>query len=309
MIWGQAIDVYVASSIIGVNKIKIPPLEAASETLKALWISSFFFYTASALVKISIMLFYKRIFDTHRFRIASRIMIAVLAGWGLGINVSVLFTAWPITDAWNVKAGHFIINPTDFHISQAWTSLILDVITLCFPLPMIRTLQMPLRRKLLVSMIFGLGSFCCIAAAVRLYFLYAEIHFLLNSKSNFFLAFPKITREWIWSKIEPNASIIAACLPSYTPLFPGIKNLFESFAISVRSIFTLASRSSSTVDGPGVFGKKDYNASDREGLAPGEIIELERNAPGGWNKNAGNNEVYTLPQDLEHGMRERERAD
>jgi hypothetical protein len=54
---------------------------------QSLWISSFFFYAASTLVKVSIVLFYKRIFTAPKFQIAAWTMIALLIIWGIGISL------------------------------------------------------------------------------------------------------------------------------------------------------------------------------------------------------------------------------
>jgi hypothetical protein len=49
------------------------------------------------------------------------------------------------------------LDPTIVGYTQVGSSLILDVIILCFPLPVISRLHMPRRRKILVGGIFWLG--------------------------------------------------------------------------------------------------------------------------------------------------------
>lgn len=49
------------------------------------------------------------------------------------------------------------LNPTIVGYTQVGSSLILDVIILCFPLPVISRLHMPQRRKVMVGAIFWLG--------------------------------------------------------------------------------------------------------------------------------------------------------
>lgn len=49
------------------------------------------------------------------------------------------------------------LDPAIVGYTQVGSSLILDVIILCFPLPIISTLHMPTKRKVMVGAIFWLG--------------------------------------------------------------------------------------------------------------------------------------------------------
>jgi hypothetical protein len=94
-------------------------------------------------------------------------------------------------------------------------SLAFDVIVLLLPLLVIRTLQMPFRRKLAVIMIFWLGSVCCIAGAMRLQLLVRSVA-SVNTNTN---VYTLLTKAFHWAILEPNMSVIAASLPCLRPLF------------------------------------------------------------------------------------------
>lgn len=49
------------------------------------------------LVKASILVMYKNIFDIRRFRIVVYIVLAYVVGWTIGFTLSHLFTCYPIT--------------------------------------------------------------------------------------------------------------------------------------------------------------------------------------------------------------------
>jgi hypothetical protein len=86
---------------------------------------------------------------------------------------------------------------------------------LCFPIPVIKTLRVDLKRKISILRIFWLGGFVCISAIVRFIVLYKTIYRLTDYGEN---QYSSITRAFIWAEIEPNTSVIAACLPTYGPL-------------------------------------------------------------------------------------------
>ena len=62
----------------------------------------------------------------------------------------------PISGAW--KGGHLRYDFQAFAQAIAGMSMVFDVIVLIFPLPAIRALQMPVRRKIQVAGIFWLGG-------------------------------------------------------------------------------------------------------------------------------------------------------
>ncbi|KAJ5727072.1 hypothetical protein N7493_004892 [Penicillium malachiteum] len=87
---------------------------------------------------------------------------------------------------------------------------------------------MPTQQKWGVAVIFWLGIFCCIAAIVRLILLHAALSAVVNN--------PDL--------IQPNCSIIAACLPTYGTLFTNHRSL-NSILASWRSAFSIRSKTSS----------------------------------------------------------------
>lgn len=137
----------------------------------------------------------------------------------------------PIQNAWNPLAGPTLrFNYSAWSLAFAGMSIAFDVLVLCFPFPVVRTLQMTWTRKLQVIATFWLGIFCCIASAVRFYFLYQSINESTSETGpERYLA---SSTAFIWGTVEPNASIIAACLPCYAPFFAkgqGLSTLLANF--------------------------------------------------------------------------------
>lgn len=62
----------------------------------------------------------------------------------------------PISQSW--KGGRLRYDSTALGLAQVGTSIALDFLVLCFPLPVISTLHMASRRKVAVAMIFWLGA-------------------------------------------------------------------------------------------------------------------------------------------------------
>jgi len=67
-----------------------------------------------------------------------------------------LFIASPISKAW--KGGQLNYNFAAFSLAVAGMSIVFDVMVLCFPLPVIRTLRLPTRRRVQLAGVFWLGG-------------------------------------------------------------------------------------------------------------------------------------------------------
>ncbi|KUI67227.1 hypothetical protein VM1G_02944 [Cytospora mali] len=231
--WGISIDTFVAAGMAGTDYTypSLSPLSASVIFLRTLWIEGFPLVISLSLVKISILLFYARVFTTFKFKLAVHIYVGILTAWCISMVICQLLAANPIQNAWNPLATTPLrFNYNAWSLAFAGMSMVFDVIVLCFPLPIIYKLQMTQTRKLQVVAIFWLGIFCCVSSAVRFYYLYSEIYgaTALTGPDRYM----KTSTAFIWGTVEPNASIIAACLPCYAPFFTkgqGLPSLFAKF--------------------------------------------------------------------------------
>jgi len=108
------------------------------------------------LIKISIVCFYKRIFNVTTFQKAANCILAIIGLWLVAFLFATIFQAWPISHAWT-GAGRNSIDYPAMYMALGATDLALDVIILCMPMPMIKILKISSLRKLVVAVIFGLG--------------------------------------------------------------------------------------------------------------------------------------------------------
>ncbi|GAP88719.1 putative integral membrane protein [Rosellinia necatrix] len=231
--WGISIDIFVAGGLAGIDYTypSLSHLSAPVIFLRALWIEGFPLVFSLTFVKIAILLYYARIFTTAKFKLAVHIYIVILAAWCIAVIICQLLAANPIQNAWNpLSKTPLRFNYNDFSLAFAGMSLVFDVIVLLFPIPVIRRMQMTWTRKVQVLAIFWLGIFCCVSSAVRFYYLYSEIsQVTADGDPHRYL---RVSTAFVWGTIEPNTSVIAACLPCYAPLFAknrGLPTLLANF--------------------------------------------------------------------------------
>ena len=74
----------------------------------------------------------------------------------VNIHKAQIFSSKPVSQGWT-KPGHNTINEPAFLLSMGAINMVLDIMTVCLPLFVIRTLHMSLKRKWSVGGIFALG--------------------------------------------------------------------------------------------------------------------------------------------------------
>ena len=105
---------------------------------------------------MSVLFFYRSIFPTTGFRLASNITLSVLIAWLIAFFFTTLFQDKPIERNWGTVGT--TINWRIFYIVEVATDVVLDVFILCMPLPVIKRLHMNRRKKWLLAAIFWLGA-------------------------------------------------------------------------------------------------------------------------------------------------------
>ena len=153
----------------------------------------------------------------------------------------------PIESAWrNAAAAKHRFDFNTWYLSYSALSIFFDVVILCFPIPMIKSLSINTRKKISILGIFWLGGFVCVSAVIRFVLLYKYIYKLQDYGRN---DYSSVTSAFIWAEIEPNVSVVAACLPTYGPLFRA-GAFFPTAMRSLRSILGMSSKSKTPSGSP-----------------------------------------------------------
>ncbi|KAJ5938241.1 hypothetical protein N7454_004583 [Penicillium verhagenii] len=264
--WGISIDIFVAAALGGVDYTKGTVLSATIVFLRSLWIEGFVLIASLVLVKVSILLFYRRIFVTPWFQTAVRVYIAVLLSWGIAMIIAQLLCADPITAAWDPFAKNPLrYNYNAFSVAFAAMSLVFDVLVLCFPIPVIHHLMMSTRKKIQVLGIFWLGIFCCISSTIRLYYIYIDI--AQSTATTGTNRYSLVTTAFTWGTIEPNVSVIAACLPTYGHFFGGNERV-QSVARNIWSRLSMRSGGSGKGSTPSTTGPATIESNANSSFSP-----------------------------------------
>ncbi|KAG9232503.1 hypothetical protein BJ875DRAFT_76933 [Amylocarpus encephaloides] len=160
------------------------------------------------LVKISICLFYIRIFFTRPFRLASWIVIGFLVAWSLSVVLNAVLICRPVAANWDPNIGNCANQTTSYTIIGV-VDLLTDIAVFILPMKMIWGLQVGTAKRVALFCVFGLGVSTMVLAVMRIITLarvaYSDVTYTAGS-------------PLIWSFLEPTIGVTVACGPLFAPL-------------------------------------------------------------------------------------------
>ena len=122
------------------------------------YISYQLYGSAITAIKISILLFYRRIFSTGQLRKWINVVGVFVLAWLLANNLVFAFQCTPVRKAWEIEIPGHCINPLrTIQVVQVF-NVVLDAVILALPVSGVLRLQMSTSRKISVMAIFLLGG-------------------------------------------------------------------------------------------------------------------------------------------------------
>jgi hypothetical protein len=162
------------------------------------------YLVSATAAKLSILLFYTRIFKERRFTFWLRVLIFLTIIHYLGDQFVIIFECVPIQALWDPFVTGTCIDLIKFFVATGGINVGLDAAILLLPLPMIWALEIEKHHKIALSGVFLLGVFVVVAAIVRV---------VVISR----LAIVDITWEFVdaalWTAAEPSVAVTSASLP------------------------------------------------------------------------------------------------
>ncbi|KEQ95627.1 hypothetical protein AUEXF2481DRAFT_88450 [Aureobasidium subglaciale EXF-2481] len=186
-----------------------------SPTFLEVWTFAAMIYSVSMLlIKMSILMLYRRLFPINNFKYLWWVCAFCTVGYGLGALFSSLFACVPVRANWDLNIEPTrCINKKAFYIGNGVMNIFTDLLILCLPIPIVWRLTLELRQKIILSVVFTLGSISCVISLVRLLSIITWIHV---GDADITYTLQSIVA---WSEIELAACIICANAPCLRPFF------------------------------------------------------------------------------------------
>lgn len=229
--------------------------------------------TALTLIKVSCLFFYKSVFVYGKWRFSDprnvlmNLLIAVTILWDIGFSITLICSCRPkVSTYWSATTSTELttkcINPFVYMYALSITDFITDAITFLIPIPMIWQLQLPMRRKFGVLIIFTLGSLAVLASVIRLIWMVKIMAISTNPSAHLdaLTLLPNelfsYVMEWelapssFWYIIESEIALLAICLPAIAGIRrTPVANIVRS--VQSRLILTSNASKDGTDEKPG----------------------------------------------------------
>ncbi|KAH8151192.1 uncharacterized protein LAJ45_04894 [Morchella importuna] len=165
--------------------------------------------------KISILFFYLSLFKNFKpLKWGAWITMGVVGIGGLIMTMLILFQCHPISAAFTIDYDPLLEshcrNVITIFYASAPLNIITDLAILLLPMPVLTSLNLPRKEKIVVVCLFAGGGFVVIIGVVRIYFLDKAV-LSGNFDSDVSLSF-------MWSAIEVNVGIMCSSIPMLKPL-------------------------------------------------------------------------------------------
>ncbi|CAI6092811.1 unnamed protein product [Clonostachys chloroleuca] len=190
--------------------------------LKFFYVSEILYLVALGLCKVSIVVFYLRIFNDKTFRIASYATLGVVVFPSIVMVFVQIFQCRPLELVWlGWRLQFYRDQCMDIHTLvyiAAGLSIFQDVVIIALPLPSIFKLKVDTRAKWGIFVMFNLGVLVVITSSIRLRFLA-----MFGRSANPTWDYTDVLN---WTGIELAIAIIVCCLPAVAVL---VKRLIPGF--------------------------------------------------------------------------------
>ncbi|KAI1822164.1 fucose permease [Xylaria intraflava] len=179
--------------------------------------------------KTSVLIFYLRLSKNTQkvLRLASWAVLAIVNLAGTVLTLLNIFQCRPVEAAFNLTGSPRQCIPllVEF-ICSAPINIVTDLAILALPLPVLTSMRLPQKQKIILVITFTLGIFVTIVDVIRIYYLQKAINDIpaapANELNTSFGGSPEFafnaSLALLWSAVEVNVGIACACIPTLKPL-------------------------------------------------------------------------------------------
>ncbi|KAH9215919.1 hypothetical protein DL95DRAFT_297998, partial [Leptodontidium sp. 2 PMI_412] len=206
--------------------------------------------------KLGICAFYLRLFRDKWSRWFLYALLAIVAALSLSMELTIIFSCKPISDAWSLGKRNCIPFPPTF-IANTCCNIAVDLALMAFVLPKMKPLKLPRWQKIYIYAVVSLGFLVITAAILRL------ISILKYIKSSD-LSWERV-HIGIWLSIEVSTGLFCASAPCLKPL---IRKFFPGLASSLSSALSKTLTSPDSGDIKTIRSRRQSMQSHKSALIP-----------------------------------------
>ncbi|KAF1849826.1 MFS monosaccharide transporter-like protein [Cucurbitaria berberidis CBS 394.84] len=222
---------YGATKGLGRRQENIPS-EWLPPMMQSAYVFSVLYNPALMATKTSILLFYLTLSKTQKvFRWATIATLIVVNVGGLALTILNILQCRPVNAAWasHVPSSASCTNIVTIYLSSAPLNIITDLAIFFLPMPILTSMRLPKKQKIILVITFGFGIFVAAVDVVRIAYLQDAQRETLNTAASQKSVTGNEQRNtgdfawyaslsYMWSAVEINMGIMCGCVPALKPL-------------------------------------------------------------------------------------------
>ncbi|KAI9375464.1 hypothetical protein BJX61DRAFT_128299 [Aspergillus egyptiacus] len=195
---------------LAVHMWDVPVTKLSPMFMKLNLVAAIMYCAGTGFLKVSVLLFYLRIFPSRGFQAAVWTLVFIAAGYNVASVLANVFSCNPIAKSWDISITEgSCMNRPVFYFANAALGIFTDFATVLVPVPWLRRLQMPVAQKVAVGCILAMGCFVGVVSCIRLSSLY-----VLQTTDDLTWS---TTNALMWCVIELNLGITGGCVTAMRP--------------------------------------------------------------------------------------------
>ncbi|KAF1940183.1 MFS general substrate transporter [Clathrospora elynae] len=257
---------YGTTKGLGRRQENMPP-EWQQPMKQSAYVFSVLYNPALMATKTSILLFYLTLSKTQKvFRWATIATLLVVNIGGLALTILNILQCRPVSAAWfsPVPDSAHCTNIVTIYLSSAPLNIITDVAILFLPMPILTSMHLPKKQKIILVITFGFGIFVAAVDVIRIAYLQDAQRDTLQAaqartsesgneqRNNGDFAW-YASLSFMWSAVEINLGIMCGCVPALKPL---VRRFLPSWIIDHTMRDPTARTSDETVLHPEILGSR-----------------------------------------------------
>lgn len=178
---------------------------------RAAWYGILFYNLSLCFSKISILLLYIHLFTFKWARLAGQVLLGIVIVTNIYM-AAVTFTACiPLRSYWDFSVPKQYCHAQSMWWSNTGLHMVTDFLIFMLPMPVVWTIRLPRKQKLILSGVFGFGFLVCFISILRLIQLVRA-----NADTS---DFTYVAAELSYlTAVEVNGAIVCACVMTLKPL-------------------------------------------------------------------------------------------
>ncbi|KAH7370402.1 hypothetical protein BKA65DRAFT_562060 [Rhexocercosporidium sp. MPI-PUGE-AT-0058] len=236
-----AINIYGLSANGFGRDVWTVPFQQITNVIRYSYVVQVMYFALIPLIKISILLFYLRLFVEPTIR--KLVYMTIIANVVVGVIYVILnvFQCWPISYYWTEWDGEHVgrcINVVAIVNSYSGISIGVDIWMLILPATRVARLNMQWKKKIAVAIMFSVGILFTAVSAIQLAVI-LPIPYAVTQNPTW-----DYYNSGVWSQVELSVGIICACMPSMRALLESCFSRLSSSKLETKNRSLLKARDS-----------------------------------------------------------------